>query len=526
MTHTRRQGTRRRRAPILGVAAMTLTALVGCGSTNTAGEGGANSSGQGGTFTFGAIAAPPTLNPATGDPAYNPLYQWAYEPLVVLKPDGTFSPGLATKFGYTDEENKVYELSLRDGVKFSDGTPLDAQAVKTYLEYVKKQSSSPGLLLQSIGSIEVLSENSLRLNLNRSDPGMTFYFAQAFGAGDIASPKAVADPKSLNTATAGAGPYMLDPEQTVTNDHYTFVPNPHYYDKDAIEFDKVVVDVVTNASSMIQAMKAGQIQAAQGDATTLQAAESAGVDVVSAPQALTGLNLMDRNGQVSEPLADPKVRRALNLAVDRQAIAEGLYGDADLALSQYALPDTLGFDSALDDEVAYDPEEAKRLLEEAGYGDGFTIKAVTAPLAGLDKIVQAIAGDLSKIGVEVDVTSKPTANDYFTAMTSGEFPTAALGYGLYNANSLYAGYIAEQGPFNPFHTQDPQLAELYAEYFHTPAEESAAMEKQINAHLVEQGWSIPVVGAPLAWYVADGYTGLEATTNAAVPRLTDLRYGG
>lgn len=507
------------RHAVVGVAALSLYGgLAACSSTPSTGP-----SADGGTFTFGAIAAPPTLNPATGDPAYNPLYQWAYEPLVVLEPDGSFSAGLATEFGYTDDANKVYELTLREGVKFSDGAELDAEAVKTYLEYEKKQTSTPGQLVSSIEKIEVLSPTSLRLTLNRSDPGLTFYFAQAFGAGNIASPKAVANPDSLNAASAGAGPYMVDPKQTVAGKRYTYVPNPHYYDPDRVEFDKIVVEVISNPSSMIQAIQAGKVQAAQGDATTQKAAADAGVDVVSAPQALTGLNLMDRAGSASKPLADPQVRRALNLAVDRKAIAGGLYGDPDLALSQFALPGTEGYDPALEKELAYDPKEAKRLLAEAGYPDGFTIKAVTAPIAGLDKVVAAIGGDLAKIGVKVKITSKPTANDYFTEMVSGEMPTAALGYGLYNANSLYAGYIAEQGPFNPFHTTDAELTKLYTDYFATPTGESGDLEKAINRRLVDQGWALPVVGAPLSWYVAEGYGGIEATTkNAAVPHFTEL----
>lgn len=514
----------RRLRTLAAVASLSLLGGLAACSSNTPSTGGAA---EGGTFTFGAIAAPPTLNPATGDPAYNPVYQWAYEPLVVLEPDGSFSPGLATEFGYTDQQNKVYELTLRDGVKFSDGAALDAEAVKKFLEYEKQQTTTPGQLVSSIDKIEVLSPMSLRLSLNRSDPGLTFYFAQAFGAGNIASPNAVANPDSLNTTTAGAGPYMVDPKQSVAGKRYTYVPNPHYYEPDRIEFDKVVVEVISNPSSMIQAIKAGKVQAAQGDATTLQAAEKAGVEVVSAPQAVTGLNLMDRGGAVSKPLGDPKVRRALNLAVDRKAIAQGLYGDADLALAQFALPGTDGYDPSLEEDLAHDPEEAKRLLAEAGYADGFTIKAVTAPLAGLDKVTAAIGGDFAKVGVKLTTTSKPTANDYFTEMVSGKVPTAALAYGLYNANSLYAGYVAEQGPFNPFHTTDPELTKLYADYFATPAEEAKGLEKAINTRLVEQGWAVPVVGAPLAWYVADGYGGIEATTqNAAVPHLTELHAEG
>lgn len=511
-----------RQGPLLraaiGCSALALVAgLAGCSNTS----GGSTTDG---TFTFGAVAAPPTMNPAFGDPAYNPLYQWAYESLVILEPDGSFSPGLATEFGYTDTDNKVYEITLRDGVKFSDGSVLDGEALKTYLEYERAQTSSAGLLLSSIDRIDVTSPMSVRLTLNRSDPGYDFYFAQAFGAGNIASPDAVNNPDSLNAGSAGAGQYMIDTANTVANDHYTFVPNPHYWNKDAVQFDKVVVQIVPNASSMIQGIRAGQIQAGQGDASSIRAAQDAGIEVVSAPQSLLGLNLMDRQGEVSAPLADPRVRTALNKAVNRDAIAAGLFGDAELATAQYALPGTSGHDDALDENSAYDPEQAKQLLADAGYPDGFEVTALSVPLSGLDKVVEAVAGDLSKVGVRVNVVTKPLANDYFVAMTSREFPTAAIGYGLHDANSLYTGFVGAQGPFNPFGSDDAELTALYARYFSTPEADAGDLEKQINARLVELGWTIPVLAAPLAFYVADGYTGLEATTrNAAVPNFTDLR---
>lgn len=523
-----RFGTRRRsrRGAAAAVALILSAALAACSNGTTESAAGGDESGKGGTFTFGIIGAPPTLNPALGDPAYNPLYQWAYEPLVILEPDGTYSPGLADTFGYTDEENKVYEVTLREDLKFSDGETLDAEALKAFFTYEQKQSSSAGLLLGSVDKFEVTDPLTVRLTLNRSDPGFNFYFAQAFGAGNVISPKAIQDPDSLNTGTGGAGQYMAVSEETVSGDQYTFEKNPNYYDQDAIQFDKVVVKVIPNASSMLQALKSGQIQAASADITTLQAAKSDGVNVVSAQQTVVGLNLTDRTGDLSEPMGDVRVRQALQLAVDRKAIAGGLLGDESLALSQFALPDTPGFLPELEDEMAYDPERAKELLAEAGYPDGFTLKTLTTPFSGLDKITEAIAGELAKVGVTLDITSKPTPNDYLQAMLSNEYPAIALGYGLKDANSLFAGFVNPQGPFNPAHYSDPELDKLYAEYFSTPSEQAGELEQAINQRLVEQGWALPVLGTPLGYYLADGYTGLEATAlNSAVPHFTELRRG-
>ncbi|MFI7467411.1 ABC transporter substrate-binding protein [Nonomuraea sp. NPDC049646] len=508
----------------IATAAVTALAATACGTGGAKSSGGQVSD----QFTFGFPASPPSLNPGIGDPSYSAFYQWAYDPLVVMKPDGTFGPGLAVKWGYSGKGNRVYELTLREGLKFSDGTALDAQAVKTYLDYARGQKiGSPAQLLVSVSEVEVTGPLTVRLNLRKSDPNLTFAFAQAFGGGDIASPKAVADPATLDKGTAGAGPYMLQASQTVVGDHYTFVPNPHYWDKSRQRWKSVTIRVIPNPSSMIQAMRAGQVQAALGDPTTLQAARGAGLTVSAPPQALTGLNLVDRAGELAKPLGDVRVRQALNHAVDRAAIAKALYGDQKLTISQYALPGQAAYDPSLNSAYAYDPGRAKQLLAQAGYPDGFTLPVLDTSLSGMDKMMQAVAGQLAKVGVKLQITTKAVANDYFVAMQSGKFPAAAIGYGLANMASLYVGFVNPQGPFNPLHTVDPKLEALYGQYFAAGEQDGAAIQKQINAYLVDQAWSLPVVGAPLSYYLVKGLTGLDATTaNAGVPWLTELRPAG
>lgn len=516
-----RIGRRLRHASVIA-AALLLSAVV---LTACSSGGSSGSSSIGDEITFGTIAAPPSLNPAAGDPAYGTTYAWAYDPLVVTQPDGTIAPGLATKWGYIGSGNKAFELTLRSGVKFSDGTPLDAKAVKTYLDYQRGlKIGSEAALFSTVKSIEASGPLTVRINFSAPTPSFTSYIAQGLCGGLIASPKATANPKTLDTNTYGAGPYMLDPDQTVASDHYTFVQNPHYWDKARQHFEKVTVKIIPNASSMVQAMRAGQVQAALGDPTTLQAARSAGLDVIAPPQALTGLNLMDRAGAVSEPLADVRVRQALNYAVDRKALAKALYGKESLALSQYALEGQPGYDASLDDKYPYDVDKAKELLAEAGYPDGFTLKTLSVRLAGLDKAVEAIGAQLAEVGVKLDITTKAGVNDYVVDMLSGKYPAAAIGYGLGNMSTLYAGFVNPAGPFNPFKYDEKKLDALYATYNGAPADQSAAAEKAINAHLVDQAWTVPVAGAPLSYYTVEGLTGLDATAqNSGVPWLTELR---
>lgn len=508
------------------VAGTLAVVMVAAGCSASSSGGGSNTPAyDGDTLTFATAAVPPSMNPVLGDPAYGLLYQWAYDPLVIMNGDGTYSPGLAEEFGYVGEGNQTYQLTLRDGVEFSDGSVLDAEALKTYLDYARTQTiGTPTTLLASIESVEVTGPLSVTIKLNRPDPGLTFYFAQGFGAGFVISPDATTDPASLDTTTAGAGPYMLDPAETVAGDHYTFVQNPNYWNPERQHWEKVTVRVITNSSSTIQAMQAGQVQAALGDATTIQAARKANLEVIDPPQALTGINLADRAGEVSEPLGDVRVRQALNMAVDRKTIAKALYGTEDLAMSQYALEGQAAYTEELADVYPYDPEAAKALLAEAGYPDGFTLPVLTTKLSGLDKLTEAIAGQLSEIGVTLDITTQATAPDYFTAMVSKEYPAAVIAYGLANMNTLYTGFVNPVGPFNMFSTVDPELDDLYAQYNVADAETGVQLQQDINARLVDQAWTIPVVGAPLSYYLSGGLTGIEATSaNAGVPMITDLR---
>ena len=516
-------------AKVLAVGSvLTLLAAAGCssGKSSSAASAGDGGSKVGEAVTFGTTATPPSLNPALGDPSFGSVLQWAYDPLVVLDDKGEFQPGLATKWGYVGSGNTTYELTLRDGLKFSDGTALDAAAAKTYFDYARTQKSgSTVTLLASIASIETVDPLTVRFKLNRPDPTLTFNFAQAFGAGYMASPKAVASPKSLDLATVGTGPYMLDAAASVAGDHYAFVPNPYYWNKERQHWKRVTVRVIANPSSMVQAIKAGQIQAAVGDATTLSAARSAGLKVVAPPQALTGLDLLDRAGVIAKPLSDQRVRQALNFAVDRKAIAKALYGDEDLALSQYALSGQLGYDASLSDKYPHDPTKAKQLLAEAGYPHGFTLQVLSSPLFGFDKLTEALNGQLKEAGVTLQLVSKPDINSYITGLLGGKIPAATMAYGLANMGSLYAGFINPAGPFNPFKSTDPQLDALYKQYDAATPEEGAALEKQINARLVDLAWAVPVVGAPLSYYESSGVTGLETATaaNSGVPLLTDLR---
>src|SRR5262249_44483319 len=188
---------------------------------------------------------------------------------------------------------------------------------------------------------------------------------------------ALRSPAQLGTRTFGAGPYTLDPAQTVTGDHYTYVPNPRYHDKAAVHWKKVVVRIITDPQSMLNALKTGEVQVGNGDATTIGAARQAGLTIASAPLLWTGVTLADRGGKVARALADVRVRQALNYATDRKAIVNALFPGTGTPTSELTVPRGYGYDSALTNAYPYDPGKAMQLLAAAGYPHGFTLKIVT-----------------------------------------------------------------------------------------------------------------------------------------------------
>src|SRR5581483_2618718 len=125
---------------------------------------------------------------------------------------------------------------------------------------------------------------------------------------------------------AGAGEYVYDSAQSVPNDHYVYTPNKYYYDQSAIHYKSITIKVIPDYNSALQALKSGQIEFMPGNLDVASAVQgSSSVKVLSAPTLWSGIYLLDRNGTVVPALKDPRVRQALNYAVDRQAVTSAIY---------------------------------------------------------------------------------------------------------------------------------------------------------------------------------------------------------
>jgi peptide/nickel transport system substrate-binding protein len=510
-----------RRLARVALAATALTATLGlaaCGGSGSgSGDGGgtanANATDNGGgtkpastggakpVLRIGVTSAGP-LNPAVNND--QTLDSISYETITHIKPDGSIGPGLATKWGYVGSGNKVFEFTLRPDAKFSDGTPVDAAAVKKWFAYFAK-AGGPFASVLAIKSVTTTGDDTVRVTLSKANPVLPWVFGDIDLWGAIASPKAVDNPKGLNDATAGAGPYTLVPSDTVVNDHYTFVPNKYYHDPGAIKFSKVQVKVIGTPTSMLQALQSGQIDVAQGDPSTAPAAGQNGV-TVSKDASKTAQILL--TNLTKGPWADIRVRQALNHAIDRKAVTAGLFTDYAAPTSQFVTED--GFDAAkYQNYYTYDPAKAKALLAAAGHANDLTLKLVAGTASGNAGVpmAQAVAKYLKAVGITVKITTASTAQSELQMGLSGDYDGWQMTGGTAPTWYLYAGAYAPNGAYNLGHNTDSVMEKLAATA--AGAKDPAQYWPQIMGRSVTQAYSVPIAALDTVWY-AKGVQGVAA----------------
>jgi peptide/nickel transport system substrate-binding protein len=498
--------------PWRAVVVIVATALLASSCTGREAERPGSSTGD--LLNIGQTAPPNSLDPARINQAFEWYINLAYDPLIYRTPDG-LKPRLAESWRYVGAGNKTFELKLRANVTFSDGSPLTSDVVKSNIEYFRTAGGQAVPHLTPIKSIDTPDPLTVRLNLSAPHPELPLVFTQDYLAGNLISGPALKQPAKLATQTFGAGPYVLDPAETVPKDHYTYTQNPKYWDAQNIHYKKIVIKVIPNPNTALAALKTGQVDIIQGTHATAEAAKSAQLQVKATPQVFQGLALADRDGKILPALGDVRVRQAINLAINRERITKGLFGEYGTVTEQIVLPGQDGYN----DKTYYphNPEKAKQLLAAAGYPDGFTLPAVTTSFSNQNLIAQAIADDLKKVGVLLDLTNEADPSNYIKQLSSAKFPAYVIGHGNNRVFMMGTSLFLPTAPvFNPMKSSDPQIEQWYKQAAAADDATRAELDKQIIARLAEQAWFAPVTFTPVFFFARSTVTGIESTTDAPI----------
>ena len=514
---------RRTKRLIAGAAAAASLALVmaGCGGGSSSGSGSSGTGGStsGGTLNLGLLVPATTFQaPDMNWANESPYGQAVYDTLLQASPAGVVGPDLATAWSYNAGKT-VLTLTLRTGVKFTDGTAFDASTAVQNLEAFQKGTSSNAADLVNMASAKAASPTQLVITLKQPDPAFLIYLTQ--NAGLQESPKAFTS-STAKTVPVGSGPYVLDTAATVPGSSYTFTASPNYWNKAQQHYAKIVMTVYSTPTAGLDAIQGGQVNAANTfDNTALTQIQNAGFTVYPLQLNWQGLLLLDRDGSMSKPLANVKVRQAINDAFDRTALLKALGAGYGTVTTQIFAPTSPAFNKALDSYYTFDPAKAKQLLAQAGYPNGFTLNMPEAAALGASTYA-LIAQELANIGIKVNNTSYQ-GNEIFTAILAPKYP--ATYFILQQDPTVWQEtqfVIAQTATWNPFHTTNPTVSGYIKTIQTGSAAQSDAASQALNQYLVQNAWFAPFF-RPQSSFVADKNTAVTVQVGNALPYLWNIK---
>jgi peptide/nickel transport system substrate-binding protein len=351
-------------------------------------------------------------------------------------------PGLATEYDLGEDE-LTWTLKLREGVKFHDGTDFNADAVVYNFErwmdpdhpehhgeftyYSFLYGGFKGDKDHKIEHVKAVDEYTVEIKLTEpTAPFISYLAIPMFG---IASPEAVQKyGDKFNENPVGTGPFKF--ESWSRNDKIQLNKNEDYYVEDIPHLDQLIFRVIPDNSSRFTALQTGEVDMIDGlSPDDAGAVESDGnLDLIKRPGFNIGYLAFNME---KEPFDDPKVRKALNYAINKDSIIDAFYnGMAEKAVNP--IPSSLwGYNEDIEG-YEYDPEKAKELLAEAGYEDGFKTElwGMSNPRPYMPqplKIAEAIQSDLAEVGVELEIQTYEWAT-YLDKTSNGEHDMALFGW--------------------------------------------------------------------------------------------------
>jgi peptide/nickel transport system substrate-binding protein len=440
------------------VATASITSLAGCGGggdetetaaeddtgddTETEAEGGEDGGGDTTRLRYGRGAHSATLDPqntTSGEVAK--VTNQAYEGLISFQVgEAALTESLATDWSL---EGDSVTLTLREGVTFHDGSDFTADDfVATYRRFVDDEyeyhfedasAYGPFTLGNWIDSVEATSDYELSITLNQTYA--PFLRNLAMFVSVVISRDAIEGDTDLDQEMVGTGPFELETLDDANNRIRLTTYDDYWGESPNI--DEVLFLTRGQNSTRAQALVEEELDIIDGlDPDSMQIIE--GSDTAENRTA-TGINIgyMAFNLSRVEAFRDRRVRRAISYAIDTQAIVENIYSGIATEADQPIPPALFGHNDDIS-PYEYDPEQAQSLLDEAGYGDGFSFTLTTfqnprgynpAPLP----TAQTIRSNLSDVGIEVSIDDRQFS-DYLTYTSQGRHDATLAGWYTDNAD--------------------------------------------------------------------------------------------
>jgi peptide/nickel transport system substrate-binding protein len=429
----------------IGMSPLLAAACGGGSSSSAPASTAAGAPRKGGNLRLGFVGGgtAETVNPYIGvTPIDEGRIQNLYDPLVIVNPDLTTSPGLALEWN-PNADATVWEVKLRDGVTFHNGKTFGADDVIYSIQLMSKPAnfgSYPFVAGIDVANMKALSKNLVRIPLKTPDADLSANFTYyntwivQNGETDFKHP-------------VGTGPFEF--VSFTPGQRSVFKKNPNYWVTGKPYVDQLQIQSISDPTARLNALLSGQIdgmaQLPFQEAKAHQASGDINVLVATSPQAM--MFYMDTQ---KPPFNDNRVRQAFRLIADRPALIEGAisgFGTVGNDIAGKGLP---FYDSTLP-QRAQDIEKAKSLLKAAGHSN-LTVELQTSDIfPGFVESATLLAQQATAAGVTINLKTEP-ANSYYNpsllylkmAFAETQWPMLSLKY-------FYLQSLSSNAPYNETH---------------------------------------------------------------------------
>jgi peptide/nickel transport system substrate-binding protein len=392
--------TRRRRGVFAGLTALGVTlvaVLSACGGSSTASTTAASGSSAvlKWATTYFPVHWDPVVNGAGAQ--FRPL-TLAYASVTNINAAGDPTPGLASSWTYNAAGTEV-TFHIRPGLKFSDGTPVNAAAIKDAIIRAKTQQNSALIEdLAPVKSVTTSGDYNVEVDLDHPDFQIPLVFGERVLL--VASPKAAANPTALDQFPVGAGPFIAT--KIIPGQEAIFKKNPGYWDAKDIHIQSVEVFDAPAPATVVAGLQTGVYNFADLAPSEATAAKAAGLDVFVQP----GYNAsnISINTNKAPFKGNPTLIQAIRYAINRQQFVSQLTFGYGEATDEVFPPGAIGYNPADANLWPYNPAKAKQLLAQAGYKPNQLSLPLVIQLATEAPEAEIVQSQLAAIGIKVTIT--------------------------------------------------------------------------------------------------------------------------
>jgi peptide/nickel transport system substrate-binding protein len=488
---------------------------------------------------MGIGITPDSLDPgATGMGVVLLITETMFDPLVWWIPnaDGSgasFEPGLASSYTVSPDAT-AYTFKLRTDVKFHDGTPFDAEAVKATYDHVVDPATKSRSGLGALGPYQqtkIIDSSTVQIIFE--EPNASFLHQQAAGNFGISSPTALQKygHAGFGNNPVGTGPFMFS--KYTPGDRLTVVRNPNYTWGPAAlastgpaTLEEITFRIVPDDSGRFNALQAGQLQIAMdlppnniSTATKAGSANQMTVPSIGVPRGLA-INV------TKPPTDDVRVRQAILFAVDQDKLTNDVLFGVQKPAHNVLSTTTPGYSKAASALYSYNPANAESLLDQAGWtkgangvrsknGQELALEILLYSGAGYELPTQFVVAELAKVGFNCRTTVQPRATA-IVAYNQGVQNLASWGY--FGADpyllNIWVNSNAIKSSYNYAHYSNPTIDTMIAQANATPDEtQRNSLYETIGMTLMNDAIFMPM------WDIAGSYTtarsvqGLKPTIN-------------